>query len=108
MASGKSAELVSWRDFALWRDDICRVWGKSVVVTMAATSPEPGRGHTDKWTVWVTPLCGRMPSTDDPHISQAWPSSRFTSVPAMLIWCVIELDRLMAEREAERRTQTAF
>jgi hypothetical protein len=101
-------DLVSWRDFALWRDDMCRVWGKTVVVTMSACAPSQKEGHRDRWTVWATPLCGRMPDNDDPHVSLTWPSDRFTSVPALLTWCVIELDRLMAQREAERRSALPF
>lgn len=101
-------ELVSWRDFALWRDDLCRVWGKTVVVTMSACAPGAKEGHRDRWCVWATELCGRMPKPEDPHIGGYWPSERFTSVPALLTWCVIELDRLLLEREAERRSQQTF
>jgi hypothetical protein len=107
MGTNERYAKMTWRDFALWRDDLVRVWGRSVVVTMAATSSGKA-AYADKWTVWSTPLCGRMPDPTDPHISAEWPSSRFDSVPALLTWCVIELDRLLAEREAERRSQTAF
>jgi hypothetical protein len=100
--------LVSWRTFALWRDDLCRCWGKSVVVTMAACAPHPKEGHRDRWTVWAVPLATKMPEPTDPHIGATWPSERFTSVPALLTWCIIELDRLLLEKEAERRTQAAF
>jgi len=104
----KPDEIVSWRDFALWRDDLTRIWGRSVVITAHATAPKGGHGYTDQWTVWATNLCGRMPEPGDPCISAVWPNERWNSVPAMLIWCVIELDRLLAERETERRSQTAF
>jgi hypothetical protein len=102
------SDVVSWRDFALWRDDLCRVWGKSVVVTMAACAAGAGQSYADRYIVWATPLCGRMPNPDDPHVAQVWPNERFLSVPAMLIWCVIELDRTLKMLEEERRSQQTF
>jgi hypothetical protein len=98
---------VSWSDFFLWRDEVSRAWGRSVLVIMHATFAGKGL-YADQWSVYATKLGCRMPADDDPVIRCVWPNSRWQSVPAMLIWAVIELDRLMLEREAESRAQAAF
>lgn len=104
----RADNYVSWSEWNLWRDDITRVWGKSILVTMHAVAPSKNQRYADEWRVWATSLCGRMPQEGDLSVRRLWPSDRFTSVPAMLVNMVIELDRMLAEREAERRTQTAF
>lgn len=101
-------EGVRWYDVFSWREAFVRQWHRSVVITMAPGSPGPNQPYKDVWTAWATPLCGRMPSPDDPHVWAVWPNDRWSSVPAMLLWCVIELDRLMGEREAESRAKTMF
>jgi hypothetical protein len=101
-------EGVRWSDFALWRDDLCRVWGKSVVVTMTSCAPGRAQFYRDCWTVWLTPLCGRLPDQNDPKEVGYWPSEQYASVPALLISLIIRLDRQLVELEAERRTQTEF
>ena len=106
--AAKGSEYVSWYDYSLWRDDISRHWGKSVVVHIRATAAPRGQPYADLYTVYATPLCGRIPDVGDPHVSAVWPNERWHSVPAMLVHLVVELDRLLAEREAERRSRQAF
>ena len=101
-------EGVRWYDVFAWREAFVTTWHHSVVITMVPGAPAKGQPYKDVWTVWATPLCGRMPNPDDPHISACWPNSRWASVPALLMWCIIELDRLMGERQAERRGQAMF
>lgn len=104
----KYEEGVRWYDVFSWREAFTRSWHKSVVITMHAAAAGQGQAYRDCWVVYATPLCGRMPSQDDPHITAYWPNERWASVPALLMWCVIELDRLMGELEAEQRAKTMF